>query len=108
MRLAREITGLYHGEDRAAAAEEHFRTVFQKKSAPDDMPEFLVNDGDVDMAGLLAESGLTPSKSEARRLISQGAVKLNGVKVEQAAGYEPADGDVLQVGKRSFVRIRVG
>ena len=108
MRLAREITGLYHGGDQAAAAEEHFRTVFQKKSAPEEMEEFKVDSGVVDLAGLLAESGLTPSKSEARRLISQGAVKLNGVKVEQAAGFEPADGDVLQVGKRGFVRIRVG
>ncbi len=106
MRLAREITGLYHGAEQAALAEEHFKTVFQKKAAPDEMDEFIVHGGTADLAALLTDSGLAPSRSEARRLISQGAVKLNGSRVEQAAGYEPADGDVLQVGKRGFVRIK--
>jgi tyrosyl-tRNA synthetase len=107
MRLAREITELYHGGENALTAEEHFRTVFQKKSAPEAMGEFTVNGGTADLAVLLADSGLAPSRSEARRLISQGAVRLNGSRVSQAAGYEPADGDVLQAGKRGFVRIRV-
>lgn len=89
-------------------AEEHFRTVFQKKSAPDEMEELKVDSGAADLVGLLADSGLAPSRSEARRLISQGAVKLNGIRVEQAEGYEPTDGDIVQVGKRGFVRIRVG
>lgn len=105
MHLAKEIVRLYHGTEQAAVAEEHFKTVFQMKSIPDEMAEFKVNSQAVDMAGLLTDSGLTPSRSEARRLISQGAVKLNGIKVEQHAGYEPADGDVVQVGKRSFIRI---
>lgn len=108
MRLAREITGLYHGVEKAADAEKHFRTVFQKKLIPDEMEEFKVNGGTVDLASLLAESGLAPSKSEARRLISQRAVKLNGARIEEAARYDFADGDVLQVGKKGFVRIRVG
>lgn len=108
MRLAREITALYHGEEKAGTAEERFRTVFQKKQLPGEMKEVTVKKGDaVDLAGLLAEAGLAPSKSEARRLIAQGAVKLNGMSAGQAGACTPADGDVLQVGKRSFARLRV-
>lgn len=106
MRLAREITALYHGEEKAGAAEERFRTVFQKKQLPEELAEVTVKGGSAaDLAGLLVEAGLAPSKSEARRLVSQGAVKLNGVRVAPGAGYTPADGDVIQVGKKGFVRV---
>ena len=77
MELAREIVSIFHGDAAAAAAEEHFRTVFQQRELPEDMPELRL----VQPTGLLAlmkDSGLIASSSEGRRLVEQGGVKLDG------------------------------
>lgn len=110
MRLAREITALYHGTAAAGQAEEHFRTVFQKREMPEHIAEFAVTDemldgSEVDMVKLLFLSGFAESKSEARRLIMQGAVKLNGVKHLDARTAALKNGDVIQAGKLKFVRL---
>ena len=110
MRLAREITGLYHGAAAANQAEEGFVSVFQKKGVPDDIMEFKLpkemhEGGNVDISSLLVEVGFCPSKSEARRLVSQGAVRINGVKLEDCTVTGIKNGDILQAGKLRFVRL---
>jgi tyrosyl-tRNA synthetase len=105
MELAREIVSIFHGDEAARSAEEHFRAVFQEGDLPPDMPSHEV-DGPTNIVDLLAASGLTKSKGEARRLIQQGGVRLEGEKVqsiEEAVNVE--DEAVLQVGKRKFLRL---
>lgn len=112
MRLAGEITALYHGNEAAVSAEEHFRLVFQKREMPEDITEYeipysmLEGDG-VDAVRLLVELGFSSSNSEARRLISQGALRINGSKADTFKIVGLCDGDVIQAGKLKFVKIRI-
>jgi tyrosyl-tRNA synthetase len=103
--LARQLVKRLHGQDAAARAEEDFNTKFRKREIPEDMPERTIANP-ADLAGALLETGLARSRGEARRLVEQGGVRINGEKVGLDATLK--DGDVLQAGKRSFVRIRVG
>ena len=112
MRLASEITALYHGKSLARLAEEHFKTVFQRREIPDNMQEFVLTDEvmdgvEVDVAKLLFFLGFSSSKSEARRLISQGAVKINGNKQVDARTSGLSNGDVIQAGKLKFARLLI-
>ncbi len=113
MRLARTFVRMYHGEEAAAAAEEHFVTVFQKRALPEDieelgLPESELADGSIRITKLLTLLGLQPSVSEARRSIQQGAVRLNEEKLTDPNGeISPKNGDVIQVGKRKFARIAI-
>ena len=105
MALAREIVGIYYGADTVAAAEEHFTTVFQKGALPEDMEQIAVQ-GEPSLVDFLAEHGLVKSKSEARRLIQQSGIKLDGHTVSDVntrLGF--ADSAVVQIGKRKFVRV---
>lgn len=108
MLLARTLVRMYHGPDAAREAEEHFRTVFQQRSLPPDIEEKEVDPGPVWIVKLLVQTGLAASNGEARRLIEQGGVRVDDAKVSDP-GWElaPADGTVLQVGKRKFLRLRV-
>lgn len=103
-RLAREIVSLYHGTDAASKGEEAFNRVFKDKGLPEDIPEVKVKKGTA-LIEVLVSSKLAPSKSEARRLIEQGGVKLN-THVVQSEEHGIEEG-VLQVGKRKFVRLRL-
>jgi tyrosyl-tRNA synthetase len=111
MQLARTFVRMYHGEEAGAAAEHHFVTVFQQRALPDEIeeaevPAFELEGGKIRVAKLLTMLGLQASTSEARRSVQQGAVKLNEEKLADPNGeIEPKDGDILQVGKRKFVRI---
>ncbi len=110
MRLAREITTLYCGIECARQAEEHFRTVFQRRELPDTIPEFavpetLIGECGADMPALLVSAGLAASASEARRLIGQGAVRINGSKVALIKFEGLNNGDVVQVGKRKIFKV---
>ena len=112
MRLAREITSLYHSEEAAQKAEEQFKAVFQRGGMPDEIPTFevpqdIISQEGVDMARLIVEAGLAPSTSQARRLISQGAIRVNGEKTDELKNPTLKDQDVVQVGKRNFIRVRL-
>nr|WP_277995668.1 MULTISPECIES: tyrosine--tRNA ligase [Moorella] len=108
MRLAREIAGLYHGEAAAREAEKEFRQVFQLGDLPEEMPEVIVSEARMWLPRLMVQAGLAPSTSEARRLIRQGAVKLDGARLDDPdAEIDVPDGAVLQAGKRKFARLRV-
>lgn len=104
MRLAWEIVDTFHGPEAADAAQEHFRTVFQKRELPPDIPVWKLLEP-VNIVDLIHAAGLTRSKSDARRLIQQRGVTLNGETVTSIDWMvEPREG-VLQVGKRHFLRL---
>jgi tyrosyl-tRNA synthetase len=105
MELAREIVSIFHGDEAAQAAEEHFRTVFQEGDLPPDMPAYEL-EAPTNIVDLLAACGLTSSKGEARRLIQQGGVRLDGEKVQSIDDTVTIETEgVLQVGKRRFVKL---
>ena len=103
--LARQLVKRLHGEEAAKRAEEDFNIKFRKREIPEDIEERTVTDPR-DLVMVLVETGLRDSRGDARRLIEQGGVRINGQKAGADAILK--DGDVLQAGKRSFVRIRVG
>jgi tyrosyl-tRNA synthetase len=105
MRLAREIVSIFHGDEAAMQAEEHFKTVFQQHELPPDMPEYPMS-GPISLPDLMVAAGVAPSKREARRLIEQGGVKLDGQEIKSIeAIVTPGQAQVLQVGRRRFVKL---
>jgi tyrosyl-tRNA synthetase len=106
MRLAREIVALYHTREEAAAAEESFIQVFQRKKLPDNVSEIAVQSSDGVIEAIL-KAGFAPSKSEARRLVKQGGVKVNSTRVKDFSDTVLRTGDILQVGKEKFAKIIV-
>ena len=103
MRLAREIVKIYHSEEAATEAEEHFIQVFSKKELPDDIQEVRITGTSMIIVDILMQLGAAPSKGEARRLIQGGGVKYNGAKVENFTDMLTLEGDsILQVGKEDF------
>ena len=106
--LARFIVGRSHGEEAAAAAEAHFTRVVREGKAPDEVPEAKLPDGDpVHLPAVLVELLGVGSTSEARRLISQGGVRVNGEAVTEIdVPRDALDGALLQAGKRQFIRLR--
>ncbi len=107
LRLARFIVARGHDEDAARAAEEHFTRVVREGRAPEEVPEVALPDSDpVHLPALLADGVGVGSTSEARRLLAQGAVRLNGeVVTELDLPRLGLDGALLQVGKRRFARL---
>lgn len=106
-RLGREIVGLYYDDEAASLAEAAFDRVFRKKDVPEDVADFILSAGDpVWLPGALKDAGLVGSSSEGKRLVAQGAVRIDG---DPVAGEEVPRavlvGHVLQVGKRRFVRL---
>jgi len=105
-RLAREIVAQLYTEKEAAEAEEHFTRVFQRREVPEDIPVVEVSEAVVDLRRLLRSSGLVGSISEASRLINQGALRIDGDKTT-SYNWKPNDGSVIQLGKRSWLKVRV-
>jgi tyrosyl-tRNA synthetase len=106
MRLAFEITKIYHGEEEAKKAEQHFIKVIQQKQIPDKLSEFIVSKSRLNVIDLLFKSGLVQSKSEARRLIIQKGIKLNGDIITEEKDLEiPKEGIVLQRGTKRFIKV---
>jgi len=104
--LAREIVRIYHGEEAALAAEAAFNKQFRDKERPDDIPTTAVSKKQWQPIELLVALKLADSKSEARRLIEQGGVRLNDAKIDDDE-IKVKSGDVIQVGKRRFVKLTV-
>ncbi|KFA96364.1 tyrosine--tRNA ligase [Vibrio sp. ER1A] len=102
--LAKEIIARFHTEADADAAEQEFINRFQKGAMPDEMPEFEFEAG-LPIGNLLKESALVNSTSDAMRMIRQGAVKIDGEKVEDTKLVPAAGQAVYQVGKRKFARV---
>jgi len=108
LRLARFIVTRAHGEEAARAAEDHFTRVVREGRAPEDVPEVSLPNGDpVHLPALLVELGV-PSTSEARRLIAQGGVRVNGEAVTDLdLPRATLAGALVQAGKRRYVRLTV-
>ena len=100
--LARTIVTEFWGDEAAAAAEERFERTVQRKEVPADIPEYRIQDGQ-SMLDLLVDSGAAPSRREARRLLDQHAVSVDG----EVAGHDtaPQPGAIVQVGKRRWLRL---
>ncbi len=107
MRLGFEIVKIYHGEKEALKAQEHFVKTVQKKEIPEEIQMIKIQETRYKLIDLLLEVKLSTSKSEARRLIEQGGVKVNN-EVVQDANREieiTKEGVLLQRGKRQFVKV---
>ncbi|HBE9437009.1 tyrosyl-tRNA ligase [Clostridioides difficile] len=107
MNLAREIVTLYHGEESAREAEERFKSVFQKGQIPEDIQTIQVKEDGFDLIEVLVVNEIVKSKSEVRRLASQGGVKVNGEKVEDLSTIVKESELVVQIGKKKFVKIEL-
>lgn len=107
MKLASEVTSLYHDKKAAVNAEEYFKSLFKKDELPEDVPEVKAKE-DAGLVEIMVTFGLAASNSEARRLIIQGGVKINGNRVIDNKNLILKANDVIQVGKKKFVRISAG
>jgi tyrosyl-tRNA synthetase len=107
LELARRIVERWHGADAARAAEEHFTRVVREGQAPEEVPDLALPEGDpVHLPAVLTDGLGVGSTSEARRLIAQGGVKLDGEPVtELDLPRERLEGRLLQAGKRRFARL---
>ena len=105
--LGRTIVRMYHGEEASKSSETAFEQVFVKKDIPDEMPEFTFEQTNIRIDDLLIATKTATSKNEARRLIAQGGVSLDGEKIEDVFTEVELSGEkVLKVGKRKFARIK--
>lgn len=110
-RLAREIVQRFYGAEGAMAAEAHFDRVHREREVPPDIPEVVLEPADLKegriwIAQLLVRAGLATSNSQARRLVAQGGVRIDGqVVTDPELDWLATGGAVVQVGKRRFVRI---
>jgi tyrosyl-tRNA synthetase len=111
MALAAEIVARYHGEQAARAAEEAFEALHARREVPEEIEERDVERdpgaAGVPLARTLAKLGLASSGSEARRLIAQGGVSVEGERVSDPNAALPPGTHLLKVGKRKFVRVSV-
>ena len=105
MNLAKEIVALYHGKDKAVEAEEYFKTVFQRRLIPEDVSEVCIKNNSEGIVNVIRLAEFASSNSEARRLVEQGAVRINDKKVGLKDNVIFESGDILRVGKRKFAKL---
>ena len=102
--LARSLVELYYDSDSALKAEDHFDEVIVNKSIPDDIPEFQI-EHETSLVDAVFFSKVVASKSEVRRLVKQGAVSVDGKKIDDAS-FSLRSGQVIKIGKRRFLKIK--
>ena len=102
--LARSLVELYYDSDSALKAEDHFDEVIVNKSIPDDIPEFQI-ERETSLVDAVFLSEVVASKSEVRRLVKQGAVSVDGKKIDDAS-LSLRSGQVIKIGKRRFLKIK--
>jgi len=107
-KLARKLVSMYHSDEDAINAEREFDEIFVKKGLPDEIPDFVLNkeNRNLPIIDLLVITNMAPSKGEARRLVMQGGVSINGEKVSDLKAIININpGDILKVGKRNFIKL---
>ena len=107
-KLARTFVKMYYNEKAASEAEEEFDKIFIRKETPDDLPELVLkhNSKELSILDLIINVNFAPSKGEARRLVSQGGVSIDGKKIDDINGMITIrNGMILKVGKRKFIKI---
>ena len=113
MKLAKTFVRMFHGEAEAEEAENYFKTVFQQRALPTELPEVTLDkaayeNGEANIVNLIFDLKLADSKGDARRSVQQGAVKVNEEKIADInANIALADDMVVQVGKRKFAKIKL-
>ncbi|WP_299741222.1 tyrosine--tRNA ligase [uncultured Rossellomorea sp.] len=109
IRLGKTIVSMYHGEEAAGQAENNFKEIFQKGALPDDIPEIKwTGESRVSIIDLLVELNMQASKSEARRMIQNGGIRINSEKVlDMHLEVEIEEGMIVQVGKRKYKKLRI-
>ncbi|MCB1101887.1 MAG: tyrosine--tRNA ligase, partial [Kiritimatiellae bacterium] len=111
--LGRRLVARFHDQEQAVGASEEFARVFSKDQLPEEMPELLLEpgalgEGGVGILSLMVRGGLTSSTSEARRLVQQGAVRVEAEKItDPKTMIIPREGMVIRSGKRGFLRLRL-
>lgn len=105
--LAKEIVSIYHGREAGQTAEKEFERVFKEKELPSSIPIIKVQEKSLNILDLLTKTKLAPSKSEAKRVILQKGVKINGeIKEDWKEVLQIKKEMIVQVGKRKFVKIK--
>ena len=105
-RLAREIVSIYHNKQAGIGTEREFKRVFKEKKPPLKMPSVSIKQKELNLLDLLVKTRLAPSRSEAKRLVVQGGVKIEGrVQKDWQKTVKTKKGMVLQVGKRKFIKV---
>jgi len=106
--LGKTIIAQFHDQSAAEAAAAHFDRVFKQKELPDEMPEFEFSHASVSVKEALLVCKLVGTGGEAKRMVKQGGVRIDGKRIDDANGQvSPVDGMILQVGKRKYARIKV-
>ncbi|MBU1099019.1 MAG: tyrosine--tRNA ligase [Bacteroidetes bacterium] len=104
--LAAKLVEMYHNTDAAIAAEKEFDNIFINKGIPDDIPEYKSEESETNILDLIVIIEFAPSKGEARRLVQQGGVSIDGEKVSDIAQSVVFDNEqILKVGKRKFMKL---
>jgi len=104
--LARKIVAMYHSDEAAVKAQEEFDNIFINKGVPDDMPVKKMSATEMGIIDLIVEVGFAPSKGEARRLIQQGGVSIDGEKITDFKSVVKFKNEqILKVGKRKFIKL---
>jgi len=108
IKLAHEITKIYHGEKKAIEAQKHFEQVFSKKELPSEISEIKVSVGEF-LIDVLVKNGLATSKADARRKVDQGGIKADNEVIRdwQLKLDKGFDGKILKAGKREFRKIKI-
>jgi len=103
MQLAFGITSVFYGDKEAENAQKQFVTTFQQGNIPDEIPEYRLSEGE-NLIDIMVGQKMVGSRSEARRLVEQQGVKIDGIPVDDLS-VVLHDGNILQVGKRRFLRL---
>jgi tyrosyl-tRNA synthetase len=111
-RLAKEIVAQFHGSESARLAESHFEAVVQKGEAPQEIRTYSIPSSEafgtprVDITKVLVDADIVKSRGEVKRLIAQGAIEVNGKRIDNSVVELPS-GSIIQVGKRRFLKISI-
>ncbi len=104
--LARTFVEMYHSKEAALQAEAEFDKIFIDKGIPDDVPELKITSNNIEIIDLIMQAEFSPSRGEARRLVTQGGVTIDGEKiVDPKAVIQFSEGMILKVGKRKFIKL---
>lgn len=106
IRLAKQIITAYHSEEEADKAEERFKLVFSQRDIPDDIPVVDISEREIWLPKFLQENGMVDSSSEGKRMLLQGAIKVNGDK-QTDENLLLDNNMVIQVGKRKFIKVNL-
>src|SRR6056297_1680166 len=106
--LAYEIVKIYHGKEKAKKAEKEFNRVFRDNKLPKNISEFRIKGDKQKLVDIIKKANLTDSKNQARRLIDQGAVRIDQEKIkDKHFQLKPKGGEVIRVGKKRFIKLVV-